>query len=418
VDHFSRKSGVLCAEDVPLPAIALACGTPTYVYCRATIERHYRVVDASLAGVDHLVCYAVKACSNLAILQLISRLGGGFDIVSGGELQRVLRAGGDPGKVVFSGVGKQDHEIAAALAAGILCFNAESEGELARIEAVARSAGARAPVSLRVNPEVDPRTHKYIATGLKSSKFGVTPEDALPLYLRAAASPHLQVVGLDCHIGSQILEIAPFVEALGRVIDLAERLRGHGIAVDHLDVGGGLAIPYRDETPALPDELGRALVEVARHHRFRLVVEPGRVIVGNAGVLLATVIGTKRNGDKEFVVVDAAMNDLVRPALYDAWHAISPVVDVPGRASAVVDVVGPVCESGDFLALGRHLATVQSGELLAVHSAGAYGFSMASNYNSRPRAAEVLVDGARWMVIRERERFDDLVRGERLLDGG
>ncbi len=413
--HFSAIDGVLHAEQVPLALIAEQVGTPTYVYSRATIERHYRVVDQSLHGVDHMVCYAVKACSNLAVLQVLAQLGSGFDIVSAGELARVIQAGGDPAKVVFSGVGKQDFEIAAALQAGIYCFNVESEQELHRIEAVAQRMGKRAPISVRVNPEVDAHTHKYIATGLKTSKFGVSPAVAEAMYHHAAASPHLQVKGVDCHIGSQILQVAPFVEALGKVIELAQRLRGQGIAIAHLDVGGGLGIAYRDETPPLPDELGEALVAVAHRHQFTLVVEPGRVIVGNAGVLLTRVIGTKNNGDKRFVIVDAGMNDLVRPVLYDAWHRIDPVVSHPARTVQLVDVVGPVCESGDFLALDRLLPEVDPDELLAVYGAGAYGYSMASNYNSRPRAAEVLVDGATYQVVRQRESVQDLWRGERLL---
>lgn len=413
--HFAIKDGALHAEDVPLADIAAEIGTPTYVYSRATIERHYGVVDASLAGVDHMVCYAVKACSNLAILQVLAAMGSGFDIVSGGELARVIRAGGDPGKVVFSGVGKRAPEIAAALEARIHCFNVESEQELHSIERVAALLGVRAPVSVRVNPEVDPHTHKYIATGLKTSKFGVAPAVAEAMYHHAAQSRHLRVTGVDCHIGSQILEVAPFVEALGRVIELAERLRGQGVAIEHLDVGGGLGIAYRDETPPLPHELGEALVAVARRHHFRLIVEPGRVIVGNAGVLLSRVIGTKGNGDKRFVIVDAAMNDLVRPVLYDAWHRIEPVVQHPDRPPQLVDVVGPVCESGDFLALDRWLPQVDADELVAVFGAGAYGFSMASNYNSRPRAAEVLVDGSAYQLIRQRETYADLWRGEALL---
>lgn len=412
---FDRIDGQLWAEGVPLARIAQEVGTPCYVYSRATIERHYRVVYDAMQGAERTVCYAVKACSSLAILQVLARLGSGFDIVSGGELQRVIKAGGDPAKIVFSGVGKQDWEIAAALRAGILCFNVESEGELLRIERVAESLSLRAPVSVRVNPEVDPKTHKYIATGLKSSKFGVDCGVAEALYQRAARSQWLNVIGIDCHIGSQILQVAPFVEALGRVIDLVCKLRAQGIAIGHLDVGGGLGIVYRDEEPALPQELGEAVVAIARAHQLRLVSEPGRVIVGNAAILLTRVIGTKQNGDKQFVIADAAMNDLIRPALYDAWHRIEPVAADPGRPESTVDVVGPVCESGDFLATDRALPQVQEGELLAVFGAGAYGFSMASNYNSRPRAAEVLCDGPSYTVIRQRETLEDLWRGEQLL---
>lgn len=415
MNHFRRHNGVLCAEDVPLPQIAEQFGTPSYVYARATIERHYRVMDEALAGSDHTICFAVKACSNIAILQLLARLGSGFDIVSVGELRRVLAAGGDPRKVVFSGVAKRDDEIAAALQAGILCLNVESAGELARIERVAATLGLRAPISLRVNPDVDPRTHKYIATGLKSSKFGVPMEEAEALYRRAAASPHLQIVGIDCHIGSQILEVAPFVEAIEIVLALVDQLREAGIALRHIDVGGGLGIAYRDEKPAAPLELGQRVVAMAKAHGLEILVEPGRVIVGNAAVLLTRVLGTKRNGDKEFVLVDGGMNDLLRPALYEAYHHIEVVGDASDRPVRVVDVVGPVCESGDFLALDRPLPALQEGDLLAVYGAGAYGFAMSSNYNSRPRAAELLIDAEQVCIIRDREQLSDLWRGEHLL---
>ena len=416
--HFLRKDGVLFAEGVDLRTIAAQVGSPTYVYSKATLTRHWQVVDAALQGAPHLVCYAVKACSNLAILQLFAQMGSGFDIVSLGELRRVQAAGGDPGKVVFSGVGKRNDEIAEALKAGILCLNVESAGELARIEAVARQLGVRAPVSLRVNPDVDPKTHKYIATGLSSSKFGVSMKEAPGLYQQAAASAHLQVVGIDCHIGSQILEVAPFAEAMDKVVALANQLRAQGIALHHLDIGGGLGISYRDEAPAAPSELGQIAVERANAAGLTLLTEPGRVIVGNAGLLLTEVLGNKINGDKRFAIVDAAMNDLLRPALYEAFHHMEPVVQVPGRPVARVDVVGPVCETGDFLAEDRALPALHEGELLAVFGAGAYGFSMASNYNTRPRAAEVLVDGNTYTVIRERESLADLWRGEHLLPVG
>ncbi len=416
MNHFERKDGQLWADGVPLAQIAAEFGTPTYVYSRATIERHYRVMDEALHGLEHLVCYAVKACSNLAILQILANLGSGFDIVSAGELRRVLLAGGDAKKIVFSGVAKRDDEIALALQAGILCFNVESAGELGRIERVAQQLGLRAPISLRVNPDVDPHTHKYIATGLKSSKFGVAFAEAESLYQRAAQSPHLQIVGVDCHIGSQILEVAPFVEAIEKMLGLCDRLKAAGIALQHLDLGGGLGIAYRDERPAAPIELGQKIVSMARAHGLHIVTEPGRVIVGNAAVMLTRVVGTKQNGDKEFVLVDAGMNDLIRPALYQAWHTIELASDPRGRERHQVDVVGPVCESGDFLAQDRELVVVGEGDLLAVSGAGAYGFAMASNYNSRPRAAEVLVDGARTTLIRARETLEDLWRGEHLLD--
>lgn len=413
--HFARKNGVLYAEDVALPDLAAAVGTPTYVYSKATLTRHWQVVNEAMSGAPHLLCYAVKACSNLAILQLFARMGSGFDIVSLGELRRVQAAGGDPGKVVFSGVGKRDDEIAAALQAGILCLNVESVEELARIEKVARSLGLRAPISVRVNPDVDPKTHKYIATGLSSSKFGVSMAQAPDLYRQAAASPHLRVVGIDCHIGSQILEVAPFAEAMDKVVALAVHLRSSGISIQHLDIGGGLGISYRDESPAAPAALGAAAVAVANAAGLHLLAEPGRVIVGNAGILLTQVLGNKSNGDKHFAIVDAAMNDLLRPSLYEAFHHMEPVVDQPERQIQVVDVVGPVCETGDFLAQDRPLPALQRDDLLAVFGAGAYGFSMASNYNSRPRAAEVLVDGDQWHVIRQRENLADLWAGESLL---
>lgn len=415
MNHFERRDGHLWADGVSLAQIAGEFGTPTYVYSRATIERHYRVMDEALHGLDHLICYAVKACSNLAILQVLASLGSGFDIVSAGELERVIKAGGDPRKVVFSGVAKRNDEIARALRHGILCFNVESAGELGRIERVAAELGVRAPISLRVNPDVDPRTHKYIATGLKSSKFGVAFADAESLYQRAAQSPHLRIVGVDCHIGSQILEVAPFVQAIDKMLGLCDRLKAAGIDLEHLDVGGGLGIAYRDEQPAAPIELGQQIVAMARAHGLHILTEPGRVIVGNAGVLLTRVVGTKRNGDKEFVLVDAGMNDLIRPSLYQAWHTLELVSDPGGRPVRTVDVVGPVCESGDFLAQDRELVEVDEDDLLAVYGAGAYGYAMASNYNSRPRAAEVLVDGDVATLIRARETLEDLWRGEQLL---
>lgn len=414
MDHFTRQSGELWAEGVRLTDIAQAVGTPTYVYSRATLERHYQVMDQSLAGVDHLICFAVKSCSNLAVLQVLARLGSGFDIVSAGELARVLQAGGDPAKVVFSGVGKRDDEIAAALQAQILCLNVESADELKHIANVAEQLGVRAPVSMRVNPDVDPKTHKYIATGLKTSKFGVSFGEAEQLYLDAARHPHLQVVGIACHIGSQILQVAPFVEAVAKVLTLAASLRAAGVQLDHIDVGGGLGIAYRDETPALPEELGQVIQAMTKSSGLRVLMEPGRVIVGNAGVLLTRVIGTKRNEQKQFAIVDAGMNDLLRPALYDAYHQIELVADAQARQRAVVDVVGPVCETGDFLALDRELPVLSRGDLLAVKGTGAYGFAMASNYNSRPRPAEVLVSDGQFQVVRQREGLAELWRGEAL----
>ncbi len=417
MDHFHRVDGALYAEDVPLAEIAARVGTPTYVYSRATIERHYRVMDEALAALPHTICYSVKACSNLAILGLLARLGSGFDIVSVGELERVLAAGGDRRRVVFSGVGKRDDEIARALEVGIRAFNVESAWELDRIAQVAATLGARAPISLRVNPDVDPRTHAYIATGLRSSKFGVPMDEARALYRFAASHPNLDVVGIDCHIGSQIVEIEPLAHALDRVLALVDELAADGITLHHVDMGGGLGITYKDERPAPPEALGRAYAERLRPRGLELIVEPGRVIVGNAGVLLMRVLGVKDNAERRFVIVDAAMNDNIRPSLYGAFQAIEPVAPVAASAEQrEVDVVGPICESGDFLAKGRALPPLRQGELLAMRSAGAYGFSMASTYNSRQRAAEVLVDGATWTTIRRREALADLWRDERTLD--
>ncbi len=420
MNHFELRPGPdgpeLYAEDVPLRAIAETYGTPTYVYSRATIERHYRVMDEALGGVPHTICYAVKAASNLAILAVLARLGAGFDIVSVGELERVLLAGGDPQRVMFSGVGKRDDEIARALEVGIRCFNVESAWELERIEAVAAAAGRPAPISVRVNPDVDPQTHAYIATGLRTSKFGVPIDEALAMYRHAAASPHLEVVGVDCHIGSQIVAVEPLAHALDRILELVDALAAEGITVEHVDMGGGLGITYKDEDPAPPAAVGRAYAERLGPRGLELVVEPGRLIVGNAGLLLMQVLGVKVGEAKTFVVTDAAMNDNIRPSLYGAWQAIEPVLQRPDATEQVVDVVGPICESGDFLAKDRAMPTVQRGALLAMRSAGAYGFTMASTYNSRPRAAEVLVQGDRVHLARERESLAALWAGERIPD--
>lgn len=416
MDHFDYRDGVLHAEGVPLTDIAARYGTPTYVYCAATITRHYRVFDEALAGLDHEICYAVKANGNIAVLGLLADLGSGFDIVSVGELERVITAGGDPGRVVFSGVGKRADEIARALEVGIACFNVESQAELELIERVAANMGVRAPVSLRVNPDVDANTHAYIATGLKENKFGIAIEQAEALYHRAAAMAHIEVEGVDCHIGSQLTELTPFTAAIERVLALIDRLAAAGIGIRHLDVGGGLGIPYRDEAPPTPAAYAEAVAALVAGRELKLVVEPGRVVVGNAGVLLTRVhllkLGTQAY-DKHFAVVDAAMNDLLRPALYDAWQAIVPVAESAGEQRAW-EIVGPVCETGDFLGRGRELALAE-GDLLAVRSAGAYGFSMASNYNARPRAAEVLVAGDQAHEVRARETVADLMRGERRL---
>ena len=418
MNHFQRKRGVLHAEGITLEALAAGHGTPLYVYSTATLTRHWRVLHRSLAGVRHTVCYAVKANSNLAVLSLFAKLGSGFDIVSGGELYRVLQAGGDPSKVVFSGVGKRDDEIAFALSAGVRVIDVESAPELARISIVARRLGVRAPIALRVNPDVDPRTHPYIATGLRESKFGVDVAEARRLYALAAKDEALAVKGIACHIGSQITTMRPFLDAVGRVLALAEELRGQGIAIRHLDVGGGLGIRYKDEDPPHPDAYGEAIRKALGKFDGEVLLEPGRVLVGNAGVLVTRVLYVKRSGRKVFVVVDAAMNDLVRPAFYDAHHELE-LAGPPrkGAREIVADVVGPICESSDFLARKRRMQEPEPGDLLAVRSAGAYGFTMSSNYNARPRAAEVLVDGTKAFVGRRRETYADLVRGERPLPG-
>jgi diaminopimelate decarboxylase len=404
---------VLCAEKVRLADLARAYGTPLYVYSTATLRRHWSVLNRSLTGVRHLVCYAAKANGNLAVLDLFARLGAGFDIVSGGELYRVLKAGGDPRKVVYSGVGKSDEEIAFALSQRVKCINVESGPELGRVSVVARRLRVRAPVALRVNPDVDPRTHPYIATGLKKSKFGVSVEDARRLYLVAAKDPAIDVRGIACHIGSQITTVAPFLDAIARVRTLARELTGLGLDVRHLDIGGGLGIQYRDEAPPHPDEYGAAVRRAMKGFRGEVVLEPGRVLVGNAGVLLTRVLYVKRSGRKVFAVVDAAMNDLVRPSLYGAHHDIE-LVGSEMRSPGTVDVVGPVCESSDFLARGRKMPVPDAGDLLCVRSAGAYGFSMSSNYNARPRAAELLVSGDAARLVRRREAWPDLVRGEKV----
>ncbi len=413
MEAFPRRDGVLHAEGVSLAAIAAAHGTPTYVYSRAAIESNFRAYDTAFGAHPHLVCFAVKSNSNLAVLNLLARLGAGFDIVSGGELERVLAAGGEAGKVVFSGVGKSRMEMARALEVGIRCFNVESLPELERLNEVAQACGRRAPVSLRVNPDVDAKTHPYISTGLKENKFGIAIEDAEAAYLRAAALPGLEVVGVDCHIGSQLTELRPFLDALERVLALVGKLAKQGVKLHHLDLGGGLGIRYRDETPPTPEALIHALMGRLAGMDYEIIVEPGRSIVGNAGVLLTRVEMLKHSPHKDFAVIDAAMNDLMRPALYGSWMDIQPVAPREGEPREY-DVVGPVCETGDFLGKGRALA-LDEGDLLAVMGAGAYGFTMSSNYNTRPRAAEVMVDGESMRLVREREQLPELWRGEHLL---
>ncbi|MGD2113216.1 MAG: diaminopimelate decarboxylase [Gammaproteobacteria bacterium] len=414
MDHFRFRDGRLHAEEVALEEIAARCGTPCYIYSRATLERHWHVFDDALAAHPHLVCYAVKANSNLAVLQTLARLGSGFDIVSGGELQRVLTAGGDPARVVFSGVGKRTDEMHQALEAGIRCFNVESEAELERLNEVAAGCGRTAPVSLRVNPDVDAKTHPYISTGLRDNKFGIAVDTARDAYRAAAKLPHLRITGIDCHIGSQLQDVAPFVDALDRVLLLVDHLQQDGTRLLHIDLGGGLGIPYRpsDAMPP-PDVYVEALMTRLAGRPEEILLEPGRAIAGNAGILLTRVEYLKHTAHRNFAVIDAAMNDLARPALYNAWHEIVPVQPRAGTAS-VYDIVGPVCETGDFLGRQR-VFNLAAGDLLAVRSAGAYGFTMSSNYNTRPRAAEVMVDGSRIHVVRERERVPDLYRDEHLL---
>jgi diaminopimelate decarboxylase len=410
---FRYSNGSLYCEQVDLDAIARTAGTPCYVYSAQSILDAYRSYDDAFGDMPHMVCYAVKANSTLGVLSLLARAGCGFDIVSGGELYRVLQAGGDPSRVVFSGVGKTAAEIEMALNNGICNFNCESEAELGEIDAIAGRLGRTARFSLRVNPDVDAVTHPYISTGLRDHKFGIDIAEAPAVYRRAKAFRHLRASGVDCHIGSQIIDYSSILEAAGKVLALIETLRADGHAIDHVDLGGGLGIAYRsaDSAPGIHDFVS-ALRTLIGMDALTVVVEPGRSIVGPAGVLLTRVLNRKKTPSKEFVIVDAAMNDLIRPALYRAHHDIMPLNHNPGGAVIVADVVGPICETGDFLARDRELADVQPGEFLAIASAGAYGFVQSSNYNSRPRAPEVLVEGSRWRTIRERESYEDLIRGE------
>ena len=411
--YFSYQQDQLCVEDVYLNDIAERFGTPCYVYSRAALTDGYRQFAEAFKSREHLICYAVKANSSLAILNLFAKLGAGFDIVSGGELQRVLAAGGSANKVVFSGVGKSEAEMRAALEAGILCFNVESAPELDRLNAVARSMGKVAPISLRVNPDVDAKTHPYISTGLKQNKFGVAYTEALAIYRKAAGMEHIKITGMDCHIGSQLTETSPFIAAAEKVLALVDKLAAEGVILKHLDLGGGLGIRYDDETPPSIAAYAKALLTALHGRSEKLIVEPGRVLVGNAGVLLTRIEYLKHGEEKNFAIVDAAMNDLMRPALYEAYHAILPVLkkSVP---SLVFDVVGPICETGDFIGRGREMP-VEQGDTLAVMSAGAYGMSMSSNYNTRPRAVEVMVDGDQIHLIREREEVSQLFATEKIL---
>jgi diaminopimelate decarboxylase len=413
--HFSYRDNELYAEDVAVEDIAAQVGTPVYIYSSATLRRHFRVFDDAFAGADHLICYAMKALSNLSILKLFGSMGSGFDIVSGGELMRCLRAGADAKKIVFSGVGKADEEIAAALEAGILMFNVESRPELYRIAEVAHKRKVKAPVSLRVNPDLDPGTHPHISTGHRTSKFGIPLSQVFEYYAEARGLGDLELVGLSTHIGSQITETGPFIEAGEKVAGIVRKLKADGIALRYLDIGGGLGIPYLEEPPP-PSAYAAAILKPLAGLGVKVIAEPGRVLVGNAGILVTRVLYVKETDVKRFIVVDGAMNDLIRPVLYEAYHAIWPVRKVTDRQTVVADVVGPVCESGDFFAQERAMPEAREGELLAVMSAGAYGFVMASNYNSRARSPEVLVEGTKVHVIRERDSFDDLVHGEKLVE--
>ena len=410
---FTSRDGQLFAEGVALSAIAERFGTPTYVYSRAHIEAQYRAYADALSGMPHLVCFAVKANSNLGVLNVLARLGAGFDIVSRGELERVLAAGGDAAKIVFSGVGKTRDDMRRALEVGVHCFNVESVDELERLQQVAAQAGKTARISLRVNPDVDAGTHPYISTGLKENKFGIDIEQAPEVYARAAALPNLEVVGVDCHIGSQLTSLPPFLDALERLLLLVDQLAEQGIQIKHLDLGGGLGVQYRDEQPPLAGDYIAAVRKRLEGRDLALVFEPGRSIVANAGVLLTRVEYLKHTAHKDFAIIDAAMNDLIRPALYQAWMDVTPVQPRQGEARAY-DLVGPICETGDFLAKGRELVLAE-GDLLAVRSAGAYGFVMSSNYNTRGRAAEVLVDGEQAFEVRRRETLEELYAGESLL---
>ncbi|EGB13685.1 diaminopimelate decarboxylase [Pseudodesulfovibrio mercurii] len=409
--HFQQRDGVLFAEEVSVTALAKQYCTPLYIYSAATFRRHFHAFDSAFDALDHLTCFSVKANSNLAVLKMLAAEGAGMDIVSGGELYRALQAGVDPSRIVYSGVGKRDSEIREALEARILMFNVESLAELERIDQVAGEMGTTARVSFRINPDVDPQTHPYISTGMQKNKFGLDIDMSMQAYKRAAELKHVEPVGMDCHIGSQLTSLDPFLEALDKLLAFNARLKDLGIEIKYLDLGGGLGIPYNEEEPPHPAEFGKALSDKLKGLPLKVILEPGRVIAGNAGILVTEVVYTKSNPAKNFLIVDAAMNDLVRPSLYGSYHRIAEV-EPKGRAPKVFDVVGPICESGDFLARDRELPEVMQGELLVVYSAGAYGFSMSSNYNSRPRACELLVDGDKVIVARRRETYDDLLMNE------
>ena len=414
MSNFDYHSGVLHAEGVSLIDIADQYGTPAYIYSRKTIESNWEELDIALTKFNHLVCYAVKANSNIAVLNLLAKIGSGFDIVSKGELQRVIKAGGDPANVVFSGVGKSTDEVKFALEQNIKCFNVESESELVRINSIASELDVQAAVSLRVNPDVDAETHPYISTGLKENKFGIAFDSARDIYQQAAAMQNINVVGIDCHIGSQLINLAPFEDAFNRISGLIEELKQLGIELKHIDIGGGIGIVYQDETPPSIDQYIEIISNTLAQHDLEIIIEPGRSIVGNAGILLTRVEYLKTTPEHNFAVVDAAMNDLIRPALYSGWHDIKRVIEASNAEELFYDVVGPVCETADFLGKGRKLKLEQD-DLLATFSAGAYGFTMASNYNSRPRVVELLVDGNQIHEIRKRESIEDLMQGESLI---
>lgn len=413
MDYFEYRDGNLFAEDVNVNELAKAYGTPAYVYSRATFERHFKAFDEALSSVPHLVCYAVKANSNIAVLNVLARLGSGFDIVSGGELERVLAAGGEASKIVFSGVGKSREEMQRALEVGIYCFNVESEDELEVLNDVAGIMNKVANISIRVNPDVDAKTHPYISTGLKDNKFGIDINDAERVYRNAAEMANIAISGVDCHIGSQLTDVKPFVDALDRVLLLIDKLTAADIQLTHIDLGGGLGIRYKDEEPPSPAEQASTLVEKLKDRNLKVLIEPGRAIAGNAGILLTEVMYLKHNEHKNFAIIDAAMNDLMRPALYGAWQDIVPAVQREGETK-VYDLVGPICETGDFLGKDREL-NLQQGDILAVRSAGAYGFTMSSNYNTRGRAVELMIDGDNVHIAREREKVEQLFSAEKIL---
>ncbi len=416
MNDFHYLNGELWCEEVPVRLLAEEAGTPLYVYSHRTLTRHFQVFDKAFAGMKHIICFSVKANSNIAILRLFMKEGGGADIVSGGELFRVLRAGADPARIVYSGVGKKRDEIEFAIRSNILMFNVESAQELEAINTVAEKLGARARISIRINPDVDPKTHPHISTGLKKNKFGIDIQKCLEEYRRARAFKNIDVIGVDCHIGSQVTQISPFVDALDKLKSLVNLLKKEGIEIKYLDLGGGLGITYNQEMPPHPDEYAQAIRKAAEGLDCTFILEPGRVIVGNAGALISRVLFTKTNGEKNFIIVDAGMNDLIRPSLYDSFHRIISVAPNKEEDTLKADIVGPICESGDFLARDRVVPAYRSGDLIAVMSAGAYGFTMSSNYNSRPRAAEVLVRDDKYYVVRRREDYQDLVRGEEIPD--